>query len=394
MSAKMLLKLIRKLRSPDNKTVLQAVEELRALGWLEDGSLERTRFQWAKLQGADLYNANLRKADLRNAHLQLANLYQANLEGAKMSGADLYGSDLSGTNLQGATLFKANLQSVRNLSDEQLAQVKCLRGAILPDGSLYDGRFSLEGDIFLAKARHIDTNDPIAMADFYAAAENTPTVSLDDPDRSLSSCSTARLIRKLRSKNNRVVIRAIEELRARGQLTDGSLAWVHLRYVKMQDADLSGADLHKAEMSMAHLQGVDLEQANLQGTRLRRANLRGAHLAGADLQGAFLTKAILQGVLDVTEEQLALASRLRCAVMPDGSRYDGRFNLAGDLADARILHVNTIDPQAMADFYAISLEEYLIGQDWSQRHLPIVWSDVFALRSHVDVECDLESLIE
>jgi len=48
--------------------------------------------------------------------------------------------------------------------------------------------------------------------------------------------------------------------------------------------------------------------------------------------------------------------------MPDGSAYNGRFNLAGDIDLARWGKVDPGDPAAMAYFLGVSLERYLRGQ--------------------------------
>ena len=48
--------------------------------------------------------------------------------------------------------------------------------------------------------------------------------------------------------------------------------------------------------------------------------------------------------------------------MPDGSVYDGRFNLFGDLARAKWAKVKADDPKSMAEFYGVTLEAYLQGQ--------------------------------
>ena len=56
--------------------------------------------------------------------------------------------------------------------------------------------------------------------------------------------------------------------------------------------------------------------------------------------------------------------------MPDGNLYDGRFNLQGDFADASILHVDLNDPEAIAAFYGVSLEDFLRGQQWRQVNMP------------------------
>ncbi|MEL6406935.1 MAG: pentapeptide repeat-containing protein [Chloroflexota bacterium] len=66
-----------------------AISELRARGWLRDGSL----------RDASLFRANLSSSDLEEADLSGANLGKANL-----SGADLRKANLAHANLNNATL--------------------------------------------------------------------------------------------------------------------------------------------------------------------------------------------------------------------------------------------------------------------------------------------------
>ena len=164
------IELIRKLRSPENKRVLQAIEELRVRGWLEDGSLKSIPLCHVHMQGADLLKANLSNVDLHQAHLEWADLSMADLSGCKLTRVNLQGANLSRTNLKNADLFKANLKDTRNLTDEQLSSVKRLWGAIMPDGSSYDGRFQLAGDIEFAKWGKVDVEDPKAMAEFFGVS--------------------------------------------------------------------------------------------------------------------------------------------------------------------------------------------------------------------------------
>jgi hypothetical protein len=71
----------------------------------------------------------------------------------------------------------------------------------------------------------------------------------------------------------------------------------------LQGADLRGANLQGANLSWAKLQGADLPGANLQGANLSHADLQGADLNGANLQGADLTGVKLQGA-DLTTAKL------------------------------------------------------------------------------------------
>lgn len=84
-------------------------------------------------------------------------LCRANLERAGFSRTILEGADLSGANLRGA----------RSLTDERLGDASALRGATLPDGARYDGRFRLSGDIAAAHEMGIDPDDGRAMSEFY-----------------------------------------------------------------------------------------------------------------------------------------------------------------------------------------------------------------------------------
>ena len=56
--------------------------------------------------------------------------------------------------------------------------------------------------------------------------------------------------------------------------------------------------------------------------------------------------------------------------MPDGKKYDGRYNLAGDFAYAKRSEVDMGSPEDMALWYGVSLETYLQGQQWARNNLP------------------------
>jgi uncharacterized protein YjbI with pentapeptide repeats len=172
----------------------------------------------------------------------------------------------------------------------------------------------------------------------------------------------AELINLLHSPENQKVLAALEDLRQAGWLSDGSLNGNSLCNVHMESANLRGASLHKVDLHQARLQSADLSGADLSEAKLTRARLMGADLAGTNLTGADMYKVNLTGIKRLTTAQLALAKRLFGAIMPDGGSYDGRYNLDGDLDFARWGQVDVDNPAAMADFYGVSLEEYLEGQ--------------------------------
>jgi uncharacterized protein YjbI with pentapeptide repeats len=168
-----LAELINLLHSPDNQTVLAALEELRQFGWLTDGTLNKNSLCNVHMEFANLNGAKLRKVDFHQARLQSANLSGADLSEAKLARARLMDADLAGTNLIGADMYKANLTGARHLSSAQLALAKRLFGAIMPDGGTYDGRYNLKGDLEFARWGQVDIDDPVEMAEFFG-------VSLED----------------------------------------------------------------------------------------------------------------------------------------------------------------------------------------------------------------------
>ena len=236
--SELLARLLRQMRSKDNSTALQAVEELRALGWLTGDTL----------RGIDLYRANL----------EGTNLTSVNLEGATLREAILQGAYLRGINLENANLAKAN----------------CLAAV----------------------------------------------------------------------------------------MRDSRLRGADLREANLERVDLRDAELERAVLLGANLTGSDLRGADLRHADLRNANLGRAGFSRTILQGANLSGTQLQGARSLTDERLQDVAALRNATMHDGTHYNGYLRLEGDLTAAEELMLNPSDSLAMAEFYGVSVEEYLLGQ--------------------------------
>jgi uncharacterized protein YjbI with pentapeptide repeats len=145
---------------------------------------------------------------------------------------------------------------------------------------------------------------------------------------------------------------------------------------------------------MADLRGADLRFANLKGARFTKANLSGANFEEANLKGALLAHVNLLHARGLQDEQLYEVNRLRGAMMPDGTRYNGCYNLPGDLWDANFFHVDISDPKALAAFYGISVSEYALGQKWSQESLPVAWSDAAVGAISADAESVIHDFSE
>jgi hypothetical protein len=161
--------------------------------------------------------------------------------------------------------------------------------------------------------------------------------------------------------DNGITTKAVQELRARGWLMDGSLVNANLRYANLEGSHIWEANLQGADFNMANFKGaliggsnlqeallinanfqganlgkVNLERAEIGNTNLERANLQQANLRDAmldwvKLKGAFLSQADFHGAEGLTDELLATVYDLHYATMCDGSRYDGRYCLYGDI---------------------------------------------------------------
>ncbi len=180
------------------------------------------------------------------------------------------------------------------------------------------------------------------------------------------------LVNKIYMLENKSTLQAVEELRVRGWLTDGSLRGTALCQAQLGNADLMGADLRGADLHQANLEFADLRKSKLNAAKLNRASLFRANFDQADLTFADLYKANLRGAQNLTEQQLSGAHQLLGAIMPDGTTYDGRFNLPGDLARARWAKVDTDDPASMAEFYGVTLEAYLRAHRQATVNVPSV----------------------
>jgi uncharacterized protein YjbI with pentapeptide repeats len=105
---------------------------------LREANLDDAIFFKAHLEGANLWKAHLEIAFLRMAHLNGAFLTDALLRGADLTEAHLEKAHLEGANLMdanlgGADLTEAHLEGAKNLTIDQLSEVKTLHGAKLDE---------------------------------------------------------------------------------------------------------------------------------------------------------------------------------------------------------------------------------------------------------------------
>jgi uncharacterized protein YjbI with pentapeptide repeats len=111
--------------------------------YLRDADLSDANLSDANLVGAVLGGAYLLGADLGDANLSGADLSNANLFFAHLSNANLFFADLSNANLGFAHLCNAYLGDADGVTKERLEQeAKSLEGTIMPDGTIYSGRYA------------------------------------------------------------------------------------------------------------------------------------------------------------------------------------------------------------------------------------------------------------
>lgn len=141
-------RLILQMGSPDNGFAIEAVRQLNARKWLDNGSLQRANLKEANLSKVDLSTADLKGAYLRGAQLKGAQLIQIHLENAFLVDACLTGANLMLARFEGANLKGAHLEGAilidAHITDEQLASAHLSKNTIMRDGSKYDGRFDIK----------------------------------------------------------------------------------------------------------------------------------------------------------------------------------------------------------------------------------------------------------
>jgi hypothetical protein len=133
--------LIWQMGSRDNPLALQGVAELRAAGWLTDGTL-------------------------RGAFLRMADLSDADLAGADLQGVYLDGANLRGTNLRGADLMWARQ------GHPQYGPVLFNQATILPDGTTWTPETDMSR-----------FTDPAHLEFWRPVDQSPPTFRVDDDNR-------------------------------------------------------------------------------------------------------------------------------------------------------------------------------------------------------------------
>lgn len=292
---------------------------------LQHVQLRAARLCNAMLTGAHLDNAILIEADLSYADLSDASLLNADMQRATLCGARLCRADLQGICLEKADCTGANFTEARNLDHTILARASEWKGAVLPDG-----RQVLE----LAGKYQGDALFPQDEAKWLRLAYLTgifTELNLSEQDL----CGTQLV----------------------GTFNNVSFAGARMDYARLSGT-FSTCDLSGARLNHVHISGllykVDFNGVMLDGTILSgvcsHCAMVGVSFEGASLDGASVTNCDLFRA-HITETQLQQTKRLRGTHLPDGSTYDGAFELPGDLLDAARFGYDLRVPEERQEFY-------------------------------------------
>jgi uncharacterized protein YjbI with pentapeptide repeats/O-antigen/teichoic acid export membrane protein len=306
--------LVSKLASSLNGGAAEAVDQLRQVGGLSDGTLCNARLtginlagvalSQANLKGAHLEWANLRDSDLQEAILQDAHLEVASLQRANLTRADLRGAVLVKARLQGAYLPSANLRSA-DLGEANL------QGAMLKEADLS------ETHLGLADLRGVNLEKARLESAYLLGAQ------LQEAILSGATLHDAYF-------GEAILQRAI--------LTNAGLQRATLTGANLRQAVLAGADAQEARLALADLRGADLSRSNFRGADLLKAQLQGATLTGADFQDAHLGEAQLQEarLMDADLQRAALTGAILTGADLTGAILQAAYLDAADLSGANL----------------------------------------------------------
>jgi len=218
-----------------------------------------------------LQDANLIDFILKGAPLSNINLNGANLKGINLEGANLVQGHLRESNLEGANLQGANLQSI-----------------IIEKTSL-----------IMANMEGVDlSGSSINFCDF-------SEVNLKE-----SNLEKAHLENTILNWAN---------------MENTNLAFAHIKKTDFVVAHLEYAGLEEVHLEKSHFEGAYLNWAFLENAYLKEVSFDGTHLEGVNLNNAIFKNVNLKDAsIDVS--QLSRLKFSQNTIMPDGSKYDGRFD--------------------------------------------------------------------
>jgi uncharacterized protein YjbI with pentapeptide repeats len=295
---------------------------------IQQGRLQTARLRAARLRCATLTQAQLQEADLSEVDLSYANLEGAQLQGARLvkahlREANLAGADLSGVDLSGTDCDAANFTGA-TLADEDLARAASWRGAIRRNGK----------SVMMIDDQHRPDQFPDKNLDLRLAylAGKFEKLHLNEYDL-LGAQLTGDF----------VSVSFTQATLDHGRLT-GAFSVVNFNQAVLRHTLLSGiftaTRFDAAVFTASSLRGI-FAHCTFTSVDLRDSSFEGASLVSCDFSGSMVSETLLRQAL-----------RLRGCTLPDGTRYGGCFELAGDLQDAVTYGYDLTKADQRAAFYS------------------------------------------
>lgn len=172
------------------------------------------------------------------------------------------------------------------------------------------------------------------------------------------------LIRQLSNNNNATP--AFNEVRRKNWAYDGSLEQVSIENSNLEDAGFALVKMSRARFEDVNLNNSffglgDYTDCTFVNTTFEGADFSGASLKGVNFHNCILLNAHFHNI----DEQLIDALSLHGTIMPNGSKYDGRYQFPHDIKFFFLRNIDNI-PSNCAQYYGISVNEYEEGQSWAK----------------------------
>ncbi|MEM1393382.1 MAG: pentapeptide repeat-containing protein [Cyanobacteria bacterium P01_H01_bin.150] len=221
-----------------------------------------------------------------------AYLKEINLPGAILKGANLENSKLNESNLSGADLSDANLRGT-DFSSANLSGAN-LSGADL-NGVNFSGadirNVTINSETKLDAKWHLVWK--ILNQHEKAYRRKIENTDLSGADLSGVNLNNTYITKSNLSNTNLSNINLNGAFLYNNNLSDANLSGANLNSVRLDNANLSNANLSSANLHGANLSDADLSGANLRDANLSDANFYGAYLYNTNLSNANLSSANL-----------------------------------------------------------------------------------------------------
>ncbi|MGD8455541.1 MAG: pentapeptide repeat-containing protein [Anaerolineales bacterium] len=194
-----------------------------------------------------------------------------------------------------------------------------------------------------------------------------------EPGKNVGWFKTVSITNKLDPERRRLVLDFLYYSNLIFRTEKPPYAVVNLFGANFSDADLSGiylsntnfrhVNFKNCKFTKAHMPYSRMVECDLTNAVFDNANTPGIDFSDSDLTNAsFINTNMLCANLNrskINVEHLRNVKSLAGTIMPDGSLYDGSFNLQADIEEAKEHRYNPNDPISLQKFYVEAREKLL-----------------------------------